>query len=100
MNAINTRGPWTYNKRYADNSGVILSADGKSVAAIAASVQRSADEKLANARLIAAAPDLLAALQSLLDVALELGLARDDATWKEVDAGVRARAAIYKATSA
>jgi hypothetical protein len=48
---------------------------------------------LANARLIAAAPDLLAALEALLDDALELGLADSSLSGSAIEA----RTAINKA---
>lgn len=60
-----TPGPWAFVQRHLNNSGTITGPDGGSVCAIASSVRRHPDEKLANAALIAAAPDLLAALQAL-----------------------------------
>ena len=51
------------------------------------------DDIIANARLIAAAPSLLAALEALLDDALELGLA--DSTLS--GSAIEARTAINKA---
>ena len=55
------------------------------------------DEQMANARLIAAAPELLASCRSLIE-ALEL-IGRDHAVWwpHDGDLVVRARAAIAKA---
>ena len=51
------------------------------------------DDIIANARLIAAAPDLLAALEALLDDALELGLADSSLSGSAIEA----RTAINKA---
>jgi hypothetical protein len=84
-----TRGPWTFKRKYLDNSGSILGADAKTVAAITSNGTRPAEEKLANARLIAAAPELLEALQKIATV---------NATDYEYQAW--ARAAISKATQA
>lgn len=69
MSAQHTRGPWTLNTQYADievrgpvESGVLIAVMSPwGVAADAPNPQQ------ANARLIAAAPDLLAALKALHD---------------------------------
>ena len=55
-----TPGPW---KATASNG--IVAADGKSVAAISSNSSRNWSVKQANARLISAAPDLLASLEAL-----------------------------------
>jgi hypothetical protein len=75
MNTEHTPGPWTLeisdvpqtNKPFCG----ICGADG---AGIVYATLRAPGELIANARLIAAAPDLLAALVELLNSALDLGL--------------------------
>jgi len=66
-----TPGPWQFDAR---NSGInsnpgwgLLNADGESLGITVHWDRRSSDTAYANARLIAAAPDLLAALQRLRD---------------------------------
>jgi len=78
-----TPGPWT-----VESDGTTLVMDGQIVATAIAPDGARIDEQRANARLIAAAPDLLVALQAVLRVA--------DRATVEFDA---ARAAIAKATT-
>lgn len=59
MNA-HTTGPWTFKK--AEDGCTSVWSEKHPIAAI-----YSSDNKLDNARLIAAAPELLAALQNILD---------------------------------
>lgn len=59
-------------------------------------INTSVTDQLAKARLIAAAPDLLAALENLLEDALRLGLADSDMSGSAIEA----RAAIAKAKEA
>lgn len=54
-----TPGPWTHKQAYEDGSGSILGKDGKAVATITSNSRRPAEEKKANARVIASLPDLL-----------------------------------------
>jgi len=58
------------------------------------------DEDIANAKLIYAAPELLEALQSLLDMYVELGYSGDAGSFnpEKQDEVIKARAAISKAT--
>lgn len=72
-------GPWSYDSD-ADYYGEIFGSDGRSIGIFEI---RPLEH---NARLIAAAPDLLVALQAMLD---------EDGGGRAAD---NARAAIYKAT--
>ena len=100
METKHTPGPWTVT---ADGAGWYIECAperGHSVAYIMAEIgeedpDTSDDEKEANARLIAAAPDLLEALQWLVDILPDPDLDNDELqrTWTR-----RARAAIAKAT--
>ena len=95
MSAKHTRGPWILEvgevccvRAQQDGGRIALMANLKGQFGL--SGRRNASEVVANARLIAAAPDLLAALQSVLANSLDSqGLA---------DAHKQARAAIAKAT--
>lgn len=62
-----TKGPWTVAKGvpHVDRTTDVLGASGVYVAACNESFAIQWQEKLANARLIAAAPELLEAVQSL-----------------------------------
>lgn len=87
--AAHTAGPW-----HANGSSQIISFDHKYIAS-ALSINFSHGEVLANARLIAAAPELLAALETIAKIG------RDDfgpAAASRMDE--IARAAISKATGA
>ena len=95
-----TPGPWNV-ERYDDNGSILVndSSDlSRNIAAINNS--RIRVEVLANARLIAAAPEMLVALEAMLDafgVMRKAGvnvLGFDDA----VEARIKAHAAIAKAT--
>jgi hypothetical protein len=96
-----TPGPWsvvpderTYNNGYMDLVDVqgydIVAENGYSV--VGSEGISTSDEDYANARLIAAAPDLLAALQTLLDAVNGHRVTVGDCN--------EARAAIAKATEA
>ena len=93
-----TPGPWAYDE---DSKEVFSSSDGYAMGWIAL-VKGNADsgrdfpeqERLANARLIAAAPELLAALRDL--VAYDEGSSDEDSYGHELF--VRCLAAIAKAT--
>ena len=62
MNTKHTPGPWTVSP---DGSGDIEAADGCPVASVQGWLHRGNPECCANARLIARAPDLLAALDAI-----------------------------------
>jgi len=78
-NAKHTKGPWKYALNVGPTKALIVEADGSTVVECSNRVHDSRFE--ANARLIAAAPELLAALTTLADVAGRIGpfnlLARD-----------------------
>ena len=61
-----TPGPWEIHP-YADNEGDIHGGDGKLVCMMRQGDTDPEDDWSADARLIAAAPDLLAALKELVD---------------------------------
>src|SRR5690606_29111506 len=68
-----TPGPWIVGRSHlrgsdSPNGAQILAADGSLIARMSATADRSLDEKGANARLIAAAPDGLTAGTDLLHV--------------------------------
>ena len=100
-----TPGPWHFD---AQNSGInsdpgwgLLNADGESLGITVHWDRRSStDTAYANARLIAAAPDLLAALQRLRD-AVQTAHVGSDARCKDCAVCVSlklANAALSKAT--
>ena len=84
MNAKHTPGPWSTDGR------VLRNAAGNSIASSGNNRVVTGDELYASMTLAAAAPDLLAALESLLDDADVCEVAGDDAIRQ-------ARAAIAKA---
>lgn len=62
-----TAGPWkAIGNPYSDKARDIVSPEGDRIAAVNGAAFDNSSEVAANARLIAAAPDLLAALESLL----------------------------------
>lgn len=95
METKHTPGPW---RRHSVEAYIVVSNDGTAVADTEAdSVQHH--QRLCNARLIAAAPDLLEALKGIVDdddagVSLADQLARSGARM------AAAKAAILKATGA
>jgi hypothetical protein len=119
MSAKHTPGPWIganehgkYNSDHAwsaddedksSSEAAPIWAGGKVIALVVYSSNRFSLEAHpsidANARLIAAAPDLLEALQDLFDADMEhvlMGDGKDD----QIEAIAKARAAIAKATEA
>ena len=100
MSAQHTPGPWAIS--IADPHRVVLangSSKGLEVAQAKEFVPQYREQSLANARLIAAAPDLLEALQTLLGwvEAWDVGFLFDD-EWPADEAKIKA--AIAKATGA
>jgi len=70
MNEIkHTTGPWEIDERYRDSYGI-----GPNVAWLGASSSHKPGENLANARLIAAAPDLYHALWLARSYAYKTGM--------------------------
>lgn len=68
MSQQHTPGPWTVDGQHYDYyASFSVKAGGRGVCAISSNIKRPGAESAANARLIAAAPDLLAALQDLLN---------------------------------
>jgi hypothetical protein len=61
-----TSGPWKTNGRAGYAGHKVADATGRSVAAFPSTSNRAIEERDANAKLIAAAPDLLAALEMAL----------------------------------
>ena len=92
-----TPGPW--NVSVEDNNSFICDQDGYTVAEIYARSARLANHVNANARLIASAPELLAALECLDNYVCN-SLSSDYPTGIDIesDAFLKARAAIAKAT--
>lgn len=88
-----TPGPWTCAKPTRLKQNYISSESGP-VAITSSSSEVSRDTNLANARLIAAAPELLIALRALLEDAIELGIYEGNMS----GSAVAARNAIDKAT--
>jgi trehalose 6-phosphate phosphatase len=63
-----TPGPWSVCSQAGYSGHKVDDANGRSVAAFPSSSRRSEDERNANARLIAAAPDMLAAQRCIDDM--------------------------------
>jgi hypothetical protein len=79
-----TPGPWII-------TGSMISSDDDTTVCLLTSYRDMTPRQTANARLIAAAPELLRALQEIVDAA-------DGKGWEQLDAGFgKARAAIAKA---
>ena len=98
MSAVkHTPGPWS---QYRDDPLVIVNAAGSSLGeASAGDPYISADEQLANARMFAAAPELLEALRDAIDaVKIFRGPEAWDIYWEHSPECKRWRAAIAKAT--
>lgn len=90
-----TPGPWLYD--YRDNQALIVDSQGFTVVELNTLENSTAHSALAdNARLIAAAPDLLTALQLVLAMPEYDGTQKTSITRR--DAKRAARAAINKAT--
>jgi hypothetical protein len=107
MNTQHTPGPWQPFTRYVTANGRFIAKafeanDTRERPGFAAGQepQQSQAQAEADARLIAAAPELLAALENLLSRAALPGPARKNAVLRErmISAREQARAAIAKAT--
>jgi len=99
MKAMHTPGPWKVNRKY--KMSVETCADGQGVNLIAECSDpdgfRSAGEDQANAILIAAAPELLAALENAANVLAGIATGDLKTIGKDSPALVQARSAIAKA---
>ena len=89
-----TPGPWKTQPHISLDRLEIRDADGRRIAECAMDFPMSAKTHDANASLIAAAPELLEALQEIVTAA-------DGEGWSQLDAGfTKARTAISKAIGA
>ena len=94
MEKKHTPGPWKTQMHISLDRMEIRDANGRRIAECAMEFPMSAKTHDANASLIAAAPELLEALQ-------EIVAAADGEGWSQLDAGfTKARAAISKAIGA
>ena len=103
--SAHTPGPWKASRRYADT--IVIEGDGgyRHIVGVGADeITESGGEEMsaeqeANARLIAAAPELLAALERLTDVTqwLDVSFASEDEEAEAEEALGVAQAAIAKA---
>lgn len=105
MSGSHTPGPWrVFLVKDGPNKGQLLGVGqetGEGVADAHGGLWGSGGEKLANAHLIAAAPDLLEALKATTAWIVELAESGDAGFWDAEKAPevIQARAAIAKATA-
>lgn len=98
MTDKHTPGPWTIEGHPQGTGFRVADANKRSVAAFPSTSRRPDDERIANARLIAAAPELLAALKEAHRLLPSLIHTSTDIDAVELgDAIERARAAIARA---
>ncbi len=97
MDAKHTPGPWSYYTEPQPNGCPIVGARGLMVAMLAHTINQpeQRDIALANARLIAAAPMLLEALQNIV---ASLSEHDDEGMIEHAEQMIAARAAIATAT--
>lgn len=99
MTSKHTPGPWKYSTKPHPNGCPIIGSGPLMVAMLAHSVNHDEQREIAiaNARLIASAPELLASLQKLVAECVNPndGSEYEDGEWHTLDKG---RAAIAKAT--
>lgn len=93
--AKHTPGPW-----HVDGRGIRALVRGADLTIVATRHMHRADKHMANARLIAAAPTLLEALQEMLGLYLRLANSGDAGNWDPEDEApvIQSRAAIALAT--
>ena len=87
-----TPGPWRIVERASINGARIAALDGTIIGGVSAAADKPLDQKAADARLFAAAPELLEALQFADETFAGLSWDADGTTRKPI------RAAIAKAT--
>ena len=97
MSAAHTPGPWSVGT-YKEHHAVTLS-DGRICCTTGYIGASDEDESVANAHLISAAPQLLAAIEALFDADMEHVL-MVDGKYDQIDAIAMGHAAIAKATGA
>lgn len=73
-----TPGPWQISDAFDDGNGCVVENGTRMICECYEDGEPSTDEDRANARLIAAAPDLLAALEKIAEVCNGYG---DEAGW-------------------
>jgi hypothetical protein len=84
---MHTKGPWKYATNVGPTKALIVETDGSTILELEATVGKRSDLE-ANARLIAAAPELLAALKRIARSFPEaIAIARDavnkaEPTWR------------------
>jgi hypothetical protein len=91
-----TPGPWTFCESMNDFSGHYIWSNGRLIAGTNTTKNEVTEEDHANARLIAAAPELLAALKSLLESIENVdfsmlddhGRQYDRIPWAQAEAGI------------
>jgi hypothetical protein len=99
MSTQHTKGPWRVQRQNPSPTTGEWMISGAKPGYLAEVRDCGSGDVQANARLIAAAPDLLEALQNLFDADMEhvlMGDGKDD----QIEAIAKARAAIAKATGA
>jgi hypothetical protein len=93
METKHTKGPWSLTTGASGQVHVAFGHDGQYIAKVDACPVRSVDENEANARLITAAPDILAALDTIANPRR----GRPEEYWDVTEIGNFARAAIARA---
>jgi hypothetical protein len=96
VNAKHTKGPWRFSTKPQPNGCPIVGANGLMICMLAHTVNQPEQREtaLANASLIAAAPDLLVALRAITDQLERIGDTRRDKDGQFIE---DAREAIAKA---
>jgi len=94
-----TPGPWSYWSGYNPFDKIEAQVTAEDGDIVIASYNHLIEEGEANARLMAAAPDLLAALEALFQDYKELADSGDSGFWRleDLEAGKQAIAAIDRA---
>jgi hypothetical protein len=85
---MHTPAPWSLDRLYNGPTVYVVGSDGVSVANLRKHPERDDAEMQANAKLIAAAPELLAALIRLRDLDVNCTQAEDVAAWAQAHAAI------------